>query len=354
MTSTPNMARTSSAEMRPLSLEQLLAISGMAGVGSCGTGVIAGEIVSRSKKAVLITAAKGTRSEVSFATDLSERGTRALEGHRVWVAGVIRKSTQWTGTITRARVVHWPAECHLPGEHLTLSGRVEEQRVFASGCEAPPSGSWLVLARPIHVGRAEVTEVFVQGSAVLTGDGAVIHGRLDARHYGGTETPQQPYFALSGASNVGRGEPIFDGVQFLGAETGAHLRALVLERREMFDAPNVVLVLDRAQRLAFVASMGARVIGDNPFHGFSSRARIDDPMESERGAVRFDEHGAALSAATGAPLCEVARETPPGAPDDARVVTYFDVGTYRVYVFTGTGHLRRLQAVIRVPHDVAA
>lgn len=340
--------------LRRLTLEELITLGGIGGAGLYGAGVLTGELVSRNKKATLITAAKGTRSEVSFTTDLPERATRPLEGKRLWVAGVIRKNTPWVGTLLRAHIVHRPAEHHLPGDHLTLTGRLEERRALGPGSEAPPAGTWLLLATPMRVGRADVSEVFVQRRGLPEGEVARLHGRLDARHYGGLETPQQPYFALSGVSDVGAGEPRFDGLQFLAADTGAHLRVLVLEPREMFDAPSVILVVDPVGRHAYLGTSGGRVLGDNPFHGFTASAPIEDPTDADRAAVRFDDQGKAISAASGAPLREVARETPPPEVRDGLSTSiYFDVSTYAVYTFVSggvAGIYRRLTAVIHLPH----
>lgn len=335
-----------------LSREQLRTIADVGGAGMYGSGVLPGELTARQKRAALVTANKGTRSEVSFTTDLTERVVRPIEGKPVWIAGVIRKTTPWTGIIHRARLIHWPESQRLPRDHVTLEGKIEERR--PAGAEAPPAGSWLVLRAPIAVGRAEVREVHVQKAGGVHGAKVRLHGRLEARHSGGMETPQVPYFALSEVSNLGAGEPLFDGMQFLGAETGAHLRVVILERREMFDAPNVILVLDPTARRAFLGSAGGRTLaGENTFHGFSGSAMITEPDAADRSAVSFDEQGAATSMATGAPLLEVAREHLQDGEGREPITTalYFDVGTYRVYAFSSapsTG--RHLTSVIHVPH----
>lgn len=72
----------------------------------------------------LITAGKGTRSQVSFTLDVSGRQALHLERWQVTVSGTIHKVSAFRGTITHAVVVARPAAHHLSGEHLSISGTI--------------------------------------------------------------------------------------------------------------------------------------------------------------------------------------------------------------------------------------
>ncbi len=74
------------------------------------------------------------------------------------------------------------------------------------------------------------------------------------------------------------GEPRFDGEQFHSAVNGEPLRVLVLEQRDLFDAPNIILVLDPAQSRAFAGTWG----GSSAPARIPSTAFMATPASSSR------------------------------------------------------------------------
>lgn len=338
-----------------LSAEELAQVAGIGGEGLRGRGRLQGQIaLSPEGQLRLITANEGTRSEVSFLLDLPPALGRTLVGQTVWIAGLIEKGTPWVGTIKKARWVR-RSKAPLLGAHVVLRGRIENRSPMGIGGEAPPSGSYLLLDQPLRLGAQEHGEVFVDRE-LAEGAQVELHGRLEERRFGGVERPESTYLALSGVSDLGAGEPRFDGVHFLGAH-GEALRALVLERREMFDAPNLILVLDEAARRAFLGTLGGmRLPGSNPFHGFGAAAPIADPTEADRAALRFPEEGPPVSAQSGEALDEVGRARSPGggATDQLLRVWYYDDDADAVYqVASGgiAGLRHHLEAVIHLPQS---
>jgi hypothetical protein len=352
-----NSAVTERAEVacgrpRQLTEAELAGAAGIGGVGIYGFGRLRGEIEVGGRSVALLTAAKGTRNQVSFTLDLPERQAHPLEGKTVWVDGLIHKISPCQGTIAGAVVVRRPKEHLMPGDHVLLSGRIENRHRMGLGGEAPPSGSYLVLEHPIHVGRASVQEVYLQHPEFAVGEKVKVYGRIEVLHFGGVETQQRTYVALSGVSNLTAGEPSFNGVQFHSALNGAHLRVLVVKRRDIFDAPNVIVVLDPAERRAFLGTMGGFLVaGTNPFHGFTTSAEFASPTDADRAAVRFDAEGHAISVATGEPLLEVGHEAPPpGTADMFSYTWYFDDANETVYTFvTGgiAGFINRMESVVQ-------
>ena len=164
--------------------------------------------------------------------------------------------------------------------------------------------------------------------------------------------PEQSQAECGGATGTER-EPPFDGKEFHSPIDGTPLRVLVLERRDIFDAPNIILVLDPTQGRAFAGTMGGFIRpGTNPFHGFYGSAQMERPNDKDRAAVRFDGD-VAVSTATGEPLDRVGHESPPTEMRDGLSSTwYFDRATYTVYRFV-TGGIRgvrnQLESVIHVP-----
>jgi hypothetical protein len=337
---------------RPLTDAELAEISGIGGAGISGRGRLRGEIHVESHVVELITSGKGTRSQVSFTLDLSARKARHLEGHEVAVSGFVQKTSPWSGSITHARVVARPTAHHLPGDHLSLSGKIDNRSPIGPGGEAPPAGSYLVLSEPLRVGASTAAEVFLEGRDFEQGRAVTVHGRLEERTWGGVETGNHPYVALSGVSDVGAGEPLFDGVQLTSAKSGAPLRVLVVRRNDLFDAPNAIVVLDPAQGRAFWGSFGGHIRPDaNPFHGFSAAAEIAAPTDADRAAVVFDKDGNAIDAGTGERLLKVGEELPPpGTADMFAYGWYYEDTKETVYGFVSggiAGFVNRMQSVIR-------
>lgn len=337
-----------------LSKEALAQVARVGGEGIRGRGRLQGEVALEGRVTRLITFGKGTRSEVSFTTDLPGALGEMLSGQTVWLSGTIHKRSAYGGTLKRARLVR-PRGVVLPGDHLSVSGHVEQRHPMGIGGEAPPSGSYLRLTQPLQLLGQSYDELFLErefgSSAQVT-----LYGRVEQRRYGGVETAARSYLALSGVSDVGAGEPRFDGVRFLAAREAVPLRRLVLEPREMYDAPNLILVLDPQAQQAFLGTQGGHMLpGRNPFHGFTARAPISAPTAADEAALRFSAEGA-TSAATGEPLDEVGRAVLPSAqaPDHTVHTWYYDDGADIVYqcVRGGiAGLANHLEAVIRLPDD---
>jgi hypothetical protein len=337
---------------RQLTHEELIEVAGIGDKGITGRGQLPGELHVEGHQVQLITANKGSRSQVSFTVDLPERKARHLEGQNVTVSGIIHKTSSWNGTISHTTVTTRPAECHVPGEHLVLSGQIDNRRLAGPGGEAPPSGSYLVLAAPIAVGAVKVKEVFLEERSFEQDKDVTLYGRLEARKYGGVETGSRRYVALSGISDLGAGEPFYDGAQFRSAANDAHLRVLVVRQRDLFDAPNVIVVLDPVEGRAFLGTFGGFIPPEaNPFHGFSAAAEIARPTDADRAAVVFNKDGTPIDAATGAELLKVAEQQPPPRTADMfSYAWYFDESKDTVYTFVSggiAGFVNHMQSVIR-------
>jgi hypothetical protein len=338
---------------KPLTEKQLTEIADIGGEGQKGRGRLSGEIQVEGHIVQLITAGKGTRSQVSFTLDMSDRKARHLDGRAISVSGTIHKTSPWHGTITHTTVVDRPAAHHVPGDHLTLSGKIDNREPVAIGGEAPPSGSYLVLTAPLAVGSSIFRDVFLEGRIFDQGKSVELYGRLDARTYGGVETATHTYVALSGISDLGAGEPTFDGTQFHSAANHAHLRVLVVYRRDIFDAPNAIVVLDPVEARAFLGSQGGHIRPEaNQFHGFSGSAEIAPPTDADEAAVVFNKEGNPINAGTGAELRKVGELQPPrGTADMLSYAWYFDEATESVYTFASggiAGFVNRMESVIHV------
>lgn len=350
VSSPPRLRRLTDAELKD--------IAGLGGVGLTGYGELTGELVADpGPKIRLITAAKGSRSEVSFTIDAAVARIDLLPGHRVRVSGLIHKTTQWSGTIRRAQILHDHADAEwVPGMHVEVAGVVVNREPVAIGGEAMPSGSYLRLTRHIHVSGSVFEELVLEHGPFVAGHHLRAYGRIELRKLGGVETPLRRYAALSGVSDVGAGEPRFDGLQFHSASNGAHLRVLVIRRRDLYDAPNAIVVLDVPAGHAFLGSMGGmQMPGRNPFHGFGASAPIQTPSDAERASVRFNEKDEALDAATGQPLVFLDREVPPpNVVDGLTTAWYFDPAHEIVYSFISggiAGFHNRMASLMRFPHD---
>lgn len=336
---------------KPLTEKQIIEITGVGGEGIMGRGRLSGELCVEGQVVLLITANKGTRSQVSFTLDVWERKAGLLEGRQVTVSGIIHKRSPWVGTITHATFLSRSGEHHLPGEHLALSGTIDNRALVGPGGEAPPSGSYLLLVDPLAVGSSTVKQLFLEGRTFDQGRSVKLYGRLEARTYGGVEIGSHPYVALSGISDLGAGEPWYDGAQFHSAESSTPLRVLVLHRRDLYDAPNGIAVLDPTQKRAFLGSMGGRMRPEfNPFYGFSESAPIAEPTDADRAAVVFNKAGILINVATGAELLKVGEEQPPpGTADMFSHAWYFDDGTESIHAFVSggiAGFVNRMQSVV--------
>ncbi|MBX7099046.1 MAG: hypothetical protein K1X89_15150 [Myxococcaceae bacterium] len=184
------------------------------------------------------------------------------------------------------------------GSYGRITGTVERRDIMAIGGEAPPSGDWLKLSSAIKVDGKLVDSVYL-GDGFRSGSKLALNGRFDVGTYGGVETTAHTYVQLTGISNLGKGEPLFDGKKFTDAE-GKTLARLSYNRPMIMDAPAVILVLSADQKKAFVGSMGGFIRPEmNPFHGFRSQKELVKPTRVETsdltvGATTLKKNGESL------------------------------------------------------------
>ena len=357
-----------SQRLRRLTDPELAQVASLGGAGLTGYGALVGALVSDEgpegfarPKIYLITTGHGTPDEVRFIIDAATTRFDLLPGHRVRVFGLIHKTNQWIGTIRRAQIFHDTYDAQLlPGMHVELTGVIDNRkpatRASDGDGEAMPAGSYLRLDQALHISGAVYRELHLEHSPLRHGDDLRAYGRLELRSIGGALTPVRRLGALSGVSDVGAGEPRFDGVQFHSTVNGAHLRVLLLRRQELFDAPNTIVVLDLPQRRAFLGSIGGfQVPVRNPFHGFDASAQIQPANDRHREVVRFDDERNALDAATGQPLLFLDREAPPpDIVDGLTTAWYFDPARTVVYSFISggvAGFMNRMATVITFSPD---
>lgn len=184
------------------------------------------------------------------------------------------------------------------GSYGRVTGTVERRNVMAIGGEAPPGGDWLRLSPAIKVDGKNVDSLFL-GDGFRAGSKVTLNGRFDVDSYGGVETQAHTFVRLTGISNLGKGEPTFDGKKFTDAE-GKTLSRLSYNRPMIMDAPAVILVLSADQKKAFVGSMGGFIRPEmNPFHGFRSQKDLVKPNRVElsdltAGATTLKKNGESL------------------------------------------------------------
>ncbi|MBI2376533.1 MAG: hypothetical protein HYV07_21235 [Deltaproteobacteria bacterium] len=237
------------------------------------------------------------------------------------------------------------------GSYQALAGKIENRAPMGIGGEAPPSGSYLVLDKPIKVSGVRVKELYLQGPELPEGQSVKLNGRLDLVSYGGVETHGASVHALSGISNLGAGEPRFDGQGFKNAG-GKKLEVLSYSRPLMYDAPARIFVLDGNK--AFFGSMGGHIPPNrNPFHGFSRTLAVESATDADRKAVKSDAEGRPLSVASGKPLERISREQPVTQPypDQMFHAWYFDAEANMAYRLASggiAGFQNRATEVIRL------
>ena len=97
---------------RRLTDPELAAIAGLGGEGLRGHGWLGGEIFVEGHIVTLITANKGTGSQVTFTLDMDDRKARHLLGKGISVSGTLHKTSPLQGTMTHTTVVDRPAAAH--------------------------------------------------------------------------------------------------------------------------------------------------------------------------------------------------------------------------------------------------
>ncbi|MFO0726366.1 MAG: hypothetical protein U1E65_21450 [Myxococcota bacterium] len=177
------------------------------------------------------------------------------------------------------------------GKYSEFTGTIHNKHLVGPGGEAPPSGSYLTLDKPIKVDGKTVTEVFAGYEEFHEGSKVRLNARLDVGTYGGVETAEKSYLLLTGISDLKAGEPAFDGQVFKNAQgsvldRGSYMKPLIM------DAPAVLFVFDPENGKAFRGAMGGFLAPKmNPFHGFNSSGKIETASAADKKALKFDSDG---------------------------------------------------------------
>jgi hypothetical protein len=245
------------------------------------------------------------------------------------------------------------------GDYVILSGTINQRAPVGIGGEAPPSGNWLVLPKPIRIGRLRTDSVYLATQQpYVEGYSARFHGRISKGYFGGIERPRTPYAVLTGISNLRVGEPIYDGTEFRSAVDGRPLRALVLDPDQIaLDAPSTVVVLEPERLIAHIGTLGGFLPPEqSQFHGFYTQVPMLEATDADRLSILFNEQNEAVSAATGEPLAVLDHDYPEHSYPDALYTVYlYDDDSRTVYeVISGglAGFRNRIQHVIAVPEVV--
>lgn len=332
----------------PLDAATLKKMAGLGGAGIRGTGALTGQIgtamvqrvdfgiATAEEKPVLITANAGREDQVHFVLDIPKASLEALMGQTAQVSGTIEKTTDRVGAIEGAAIGEISG--FAPGTYARLKGTVEDRQLFAIGGEAAPSGNWLVLDAPIRVAGQDYADLYLGHANVRPGEQVDLNGRLDVNSFGGVETPRRNYVELTGVSNPGAGEPLFDGRTFTSSASGKPLEVLSYDRPLMLDAPARIFVLDPGQDKAFLGARGGFIPPHiNPFHGFRGQAELRAPTEAERNAVEW-VNDQPVDKATGAKLELIAENgMPDGVADGMASNWYLNPRTDTAYRFLEGG-----------------
>lgn len=272
--------RTRNRVVPPLEKAELKAIAGKGGAGLKGAGTLKGELTLVRGRPLLITANKGKKDEVHFRLDLPVAKAEALAGKTLHIAGELKKETDTDGRIVGAKVVV-PPKVQRPGDHVVIVGRAVNRLAAPMAVDGLPPGTYVRLAQPLQVGNTLVKELRLWNDAHPDGVKVHLSGRLDRKEYGGLATKKGEYFELSGTSDLGLGEPRFDGKAFKDLD-GEQLISVKVEAPPPMLAPAQLLVLNPTQRMAFIGAWGGRIPQwVNPFHGFMSTTAIRDPHPEE-------------------------------------------------------------------------
>ncbi len=217
------------------------------------------------------------------------------------------------------------------GDYGVFSGTVDNRQNFGIGGEAPPSGSWLVLDKPITVEGKSVKDIFLGYQEFQDGVKARLNGRLDTGSWGGVETHGGSYYTLSGISDLKAGEPAYDGKNFKNA-AGEVLTSGYYNRPLIMDAPAVLFVFDPASGSAFKGSYGGMMPpGMNYFHGFNDSAKIKEASAADKKALSFDADGVPSNKA-GKALTQVTEHTDgPVIADGMATAWWLDAEANKLY-----------------------
>ena len=232
-----------------------------------------------------------------------------------------------------------------------LSGTImNREAVRGIGGEVPPAGSFLMLDKPITLNGKKVTEVHLTDT-FKKGLNVVLNGRLNARKWGGVETKGGTYAELSGLSNLSKGEPAFNGKEFVDA-SGTKLQRLSYNRPLIMDAPAQIFVLDRKKGKAFIGAMGGFIPPwINSFHGFRASAAIKSATAADRAAVK-EVGGRLVNAKSGKALELIGTSGGGNFPDAMSTSWYMDAESKKLYAFLNggiAGFQNHMSEVVKLP-----
>ncbi len=328
---------------KPLNPAQLAEVAGVGGAGLKGSGALSGILSVENghgprgaAAAFLTTANHGLRSAVRFQLDVSAKDAKAFSGQQINVSGNITKTNDYRGTISGVKL-EAPTGYQV-GSYKTLSGTIQNERIMGIGGEAPPSGAYLHLPENIEIAGKQYGKVFLGNREFQDGQTLDLHGRLDVNRFGGVEVLEGTYLQLSGLSNVSAGEPRYVNGKFETVD-GKKAPRLMLERRDIFDASNVIMVLDQGADKAFVGLEGGmQMAGANAFHGFKGDARIiANATDADRQAIQINREGTPINAA-GQELDRVGGHADPAGVADGMLTSwYYDKAADTAYRFLSGG-----------------
>lgn len=232
------------------------------------------------------------------------------------------------------------------GAYNDIRGTLSPDRRAAE----PFGGTWLVLDEPVMVGDQRVDEIKVDvRHKNVVGDQAHLNGRFDVKTFG-----DRTYVELTGISDLGRGEPIFDGFRFAQADTGYELPMLRFRGR-MMAVDDRVAEHDFLNGLVGKIWVGAHVEngddldGINPFGGFTGMAELRAATPADQAEVKATRGGLEVE---GRKLIHVGRDSEGTLAADApQHDFYVDPGTNKLYQWTAGGLFRpmgRVRAVAQI------
>lgn len=202
-----------------------------------------------------------------------------------------------------------------PGAWTELEGTIVHHDASNRGPDggAQAYGSWMVLDDPVMVGDLKVSKIYVGDPNLLQGQAAHLNGRLDVREGPQEIFPAIRFAALTGMSNVGAGEPKFDGKQFTSAKSGKKLDVLSYYPPHITDVPSTIFVIDQGSDKIFKGSSGGFIPQwMNGFHGFRGSAKIENPTTKDHQAVSWPLGSTAPVTQDGTKLTKVGQENGPG------------------------------------------
>ncbi len=195
------------------------------------------------------------------------------------------------------------------GTYAQVSGRIEDRKRTSVRGRTSPSGHWLVLDRPITIDGQSVTELFAGHARVNNRDRVVLNARLDLMSSRTRGAGRKGYVKLTGITNPGLGEPVFDGSTYKSCISGKALITLSWKSPHTYDRTTTLLVLDPSQNKAFLAAYDRDApLGLNPFYGVNGSLDMRPPTDAETGAIKWYADGTAFDRTSLKALGPIARD----------------------------------------------